>query len=508
VLGERIQSIVIVGAGAAGCLAAATLARLLEPGFCDVRLVDSPRQCAGPPSQATPPSFHRLNRLLGIDEQDLMRRTAATFRLGTQFVDWGRLGDAYFHPFGPLGARLDAVPFHHHWLKLRQLGADSPLEDYSTAAGLARQGRFAHPLQDRTSVLSLHSYGYHFDSELLASYLREYAQAHGTVRLAREVIDVRLRAEDGFIDDLLLDDGSCIKADLYVDCSGALGALAGQSVESGFVDWSDWLPCDRAVCVSSVPTADLPPNSQATAVPCGWQWRVPLQQGFDEGYAYSNRFVSDDQAAATLLGNLSGAARSEPRFLRLLCGRPAKFWDKNCLTLMGHAIEPLESTGLHLVQTGISRLLALFPVRRFSPCEVEEYNRLTVMEFDRIRDFLILHYKATTRQDSPFWDQCRQMNIPHTLAAKIELFRCCGRIGMLEEEHFSEDSWLSVLLGQGIDPQDYDPLADALDIDQVRSALTRMRSMIQAAVTTQPRHGQYIDRYCHAEPHNRHREHS
>jgi tryptophan halogenase len=495
---DRIQHIVIAGGGASGWLAAATLARLLEPHFCHIRVVGSPRTMANTFSEVALPSFHRLNRLLGINEGDLLQKTRGTFRLGQRFTDWGALGTRYFHAFGSLGAKLEAVPFHHYWLKLRGMGDDAAIEDYSTAAVAAQQGRFAPPLDDRRSVLSLYSYGYHFHAASLAGYLREYAEAHGVLGIDREVVDVQLRSEDGFIDALLLDDGSQVRADLYIDCGGPSSLLSQRTLRDAYEDWSRWLPCDRWVAVLSAGAGELPPYSESIAECAGWRRRVPLQRCVDNGFGYSSRYLSDDEATATLLSDLPGTALSEPQLLRLTPGRPTEFWTKNCISLMGSRPEPLESTGLHLVQTGITRLVTLFPVTRFSPCDIDEYNRQTAMEHDRIRDFLILHYKSTQRGDSQFWARCRAMEIPETLRVKIELFRQCGRIGMLDEEHFGEESWLALLLGQQVGAQTYDPLADLLKVADVRAALSRMRTMIADAVGTLPTHAHYVEQHCAA----------
>jgi tryptophan halogenase len=492
---ERVRSIVIVGGGVAGWLAAATLARLLKPTFCSVSLVESSLETDGAFSAVALPSFHRLNGLLGINESDLMRRTCGAFSLGAQFADWGRVGDRYFHTFGSIGTKLDAVPFHHYWLKLRPWN-DSAIEDYSTASTAARQGRFAPPTSERTSFLSSYSYGYHFHAGLLTAYLREYAADHGVTRIEGNVVDVHLRAQDGFVDRLQLNDGSDIFADLYVDCAGPDGLLFQRVLNSGYEDWSQWLPCDRAVSVLCAGARELAPYSQMAAQRSGWSWRIPLQHYLDSGQVYSSRFTSDDAATAMLLADLPATALEEPRRRQWSPGRPAKFWDRNCVSLAGCGLDPLESTALHLVQTGVTRLVTLFPVCLFSPDDIDEYNRLTTLECERIRDFLILHYKATTRDDSPFWEHCRHMQVPDTLNAKIELFRSCGRFAMSDEEHFGEDSWLAVLLGQGIDPRDYDPLADVLNVEEAREALSRMRSMIRDGVNTMPTLRQYIERYC------------
>ena len=495
---DRIQSIAIVGGGAAAWLAAATLARRLRADFCDIRVIDVAQESGAALSEVVLPSFHRLNSLLGIDENDLVRKTRGTFRLGAQFADWGRPGDRYFHAYGSFGAKLDAVPFHHYWIKLRQAGDPSSLEEYSTAALAARTHRFAHASLDRRSMLSLYSYGYHFHAHLLSAYLREYALAHGVTRIARNVVDVPLRSADGFIDALQLDDGSRVVADLYIDCGAVPGSFFGRPRPQGFEDWSQWLPCDRAVGALCDSAGDPAPYSESAAQIAGWRMRTPLQGCLDTSYVYSSDHISDDEAAAALRRDMPGVALAEPRFRRLSPGRPTTFWDKNWLTLTGGALDSLESTGLHLVQTGVTRLLTLFPVTRYSPPDIEEYNRLTIVEHERIRDFLILHFKATQRSDAPFWNDCRALAIPDTLQAKMDLFRRCGRIAMLDDEHFGEDSWLALFIGQNLEPSDYDPLADVLDEGEVKSALSRMRSMIAAGVATLPTHANYLERHCSA----------
>lgn len=490
---NRIRTIAIVGGGAAGWLSAAVLARVLKPSHCEIRLIDAPLAEIEQPTEITNPAFHRLRNLLGIDEGDFMRRTQATFSLGQEFSDWGQVGDRYFHTFGTFGARLEGVPFHQYWLKFRDSGAGASIEEFSAATQLAKGGRFVPPVSDHGSVLSLYSYAYHVPSRMLATYLSEYAQARGVQRLAGAVAEVKLRGEDGFIDALVLDDGKRVAADLYLDCTGPNARLARRALDVGFEDWSHWLPCDRAVAISCAGPENPPPYSQAIASSTGWGWRIPLLATLECGQAYCSRFLDDDSATALALATLPTPRLDEPRVLRFTAGRPEQFWSRNCVWIPVGMLEPLEPLRWHLVQTSITRLLTTFPDRRFNPSDAEEYNRLTIAEHERIRDFLILHYWATARSDSPFWEYCRAMEVPETLRHKVELFRSSGRMSFIDDEHFGEESWLSVLLGQGVLPETHDPLVDVANIEEVKSFFLRMRSMIHDAAEKAPTHRTFLD---------------
>jgi tryptophan halogenase len=485
-----IRSIAIVGGGAGAWLAAATLARTLKRGAQDILVVETP--AIDEAGEGVVPAIHRLHNLLGLDEGDLMRATQATFKLGAEFCDWGKPGSRYFHAFGTIGARLEAVAFQHYWLKLRQAGDATDFEDYSTAAVAAKLGRFAHPADDKSSVLSLFTYAYHFDCARYARYLRAYAQAHGVVCKARPLLDVKLRGADGFIDALILDDGERVESDLFVDC--AQGRLIERAMGTGRVDWRRWLPCDRAVAVSASASSALAPYTRNSASVAGWRCRIPLQQRVDHFYAYCEDFLNEDAAVASLLECLDGEPMSEPRVLRFAPGPPMKFWNKNCVALT-QTMAPLEGTGLHLVQTGVTRLLTMFPDRSFNPCDAEEYNRLTIVEHERIRDLLILHFKANVRNE-PFWRHCRGMQIPDTLARKLALFEASGRVALRDGEHFGEESWLSVMIGQGIEPRAYDPLADNVDAEAMRRTVQAMAGMIREAANAMPDHAAFIARYC------------
>jgi tryptophan 7-halogenase len=490
--GNRIRSIAIVGGGTAGWMAAATLARVLKG--VRITVVESPDIGTVGVGEATIPTILGFNKWLGFDEDDFMRRTQATIKLGIEFRDWSRLGHRYFHPFGPLGQPIEMVAFHHYWLKLKALGDPAPLADYSLNAVATRLGRFARPPRDPGLVASSLAYAFHFDAALYGQFLREFALARGVQRLERRIVDVELRGDDGFIAELVLENGEKIAADFFIDCSGFRSLLLGQALGVGYEDWSHWLPCDRAVAVPCDLGGDLSPCTRSTAHDAGWQWRIPLQHRIGNGYVYCSSHVNDDEAAATLLRNLDGRPLAAPRFLRFTTGRRKQIFHRNCLALGLAAgfLEPLESTSIHLIQSGISKLMGVFPDRTFNPDDLAEYNRVAIQEFDQVRDFIVLHYCATERSDSALWNYCRTMPIPETLRYKIDQFRSCARIVQYGDELFTPASFAAVAIGQNIWPSDYDRLVDFQDIDRVRAFAGRMRSLIADAAQRLPAHAEFI----------------
>lgn len=495
---RQIKSIVVVGGGSAGWMTAAALSNTLRHN-CRITLIESDTIGTVGVGEATIPPIRTFNEMLGIDEREFVKETMGSFKLGIQFVDWGALGNSYFHPFGPHGRPFDIVGLHHYWLKAREAGDSSAFDDHSMAWAMAKAGRFSRPGQDPRNVLSTFDYAYHFDAGLYARYLRNYSEKRGVKRIEGQIASVAQNSESGFVASVTLQDGTMIDGELFIDCSGFRGLLIEGALSAGYEDWSHWLPCDRAVAMPCAKVGDPEPYTRSTARAAGWQWRIPLQHRTGNGYVYCSKFISDDEAEATLRETLDGTPLAEPNKLRFVTGRRKKFWDKNVIAigLSSGFMEPLESTSLHLIQAGISKLLALFPDRSFNPLLADEYNHIAVAEFERIRDFLILHYKLTTRTDSALWRYCADMEIPDTLQFKIDHFREYGRHIARDMDLFGQPSWLAVHIGQGNIPKSVDPLFDFRGIDG-REWLGKLRAAMTMEASRQPSHQQFIDQNCKA----------
>ena len=498
---EFVGRIAILGGGTAGWMAAALLSKILKERGRTITVVESEEIGTVGVGEATIPPIRSFNGLLGLDEDDFIRHTRATFKLGIEFRNWSAIGQQYMHPFGKYGITIDRVAFHQHWLRLRAAGDTAPLTDYSLSACAAYRGNFTRPVEDPRLVLSSLSYAFHFDAGLYAAYLRRYAEQRGVQRVEGKVVDVELRGEDGFIRALRLDHDRRIEADLFIDCSGFRGLLIEQALHTGYEDYTHWLPCDRAVAVPSGRAARLTPYTRATAHAAGWQWRIPLQHRTGNGHVYCSRHISDDEAAATLLANLDAPALAEPRLLKFTTGRRRLFWNRNCIALglASGFLEPLESTSIHMIQSGLTQLAAIFPDMSFDPADAAEYNRLQLQEFDRVRDFIILHYKATQRDDAPLWRYCRDMEIPASLAWRMQLFAASGRVAFDENELFVESNWLSVLHGQGIAPRRYDPLAELIPLAETRRRLAELKGLIAGTAAAMPTHEAFIAGHCVSE---------
>jgi len=492
----RTWQIVIVGGGTAGWMAAAALARFLGR-TAEIRLIESDEIGTVGVGEATIPQIRLFNDGLGIDEDDFVRATAGTFKLGIQFADWLGPGHRYIHAFGSVGRPLGLIPFHHYFLRHLREGGEGDLWTYSASAQAAGRNRFARPDERPGRLFTGVNYAFHFDASLYAAYLRKNAEARGVRRIEGRVVDVALHSETGFVEGVSLGSGERVDGDFFIDCSGFRGLLIEQALGSGYEDWSHWLPCNRALALPCASVEPLTPFTRATARAAGWQWRIPLQHRIGNGYVYCSDFIGDDEAAASLLGNVDGEPLAEPRPLRFVTGKRRKAWSGNCvaLGLAAGFMEPLESTSIHLIQSGIARLLQLFPGERVSPIEAAEFNRQTDIEWRSIRDFLILHYKANGREE-PFWRACRDMTIPDSLAHKIELFREGARIFRVEEELFTEPGWLQVMIGQGIMPGSYHPLADQLSPAKLAEFLSLARRHADAVAGAMPEHRDFIQRNC------------
>jgi tryptophan halogenase len=497
---RHLRDIVIIGGGTAGWMAGAALAKVLGPGT-SIRLVESEIGIVGV-GEATVPHLKLFNQVLEIDEIEFVKQTQGTFKLGIEFVDWGRLGERYVHGFGSIGHDYGLLPFYQYWLKLSGAGKAADIGAYSLNTAAAPRGKFMTSATDvpANSPLANIAYAYHFDAGLYARYLRRYAEARGVKRIEGRVVDVVLRAEDGFIAGVTLQDGQKLLGELFIDCSGFRGLLIEAALHTGYEDWTHWLPCDRALAVPCEKVGPPTPFTRSTARGAGWQWRIPLQHRTGNGYVYSSAHISDDEAAATLMANLDGRALAEPRKLQFTTGMRRKFWNKNCvaLGLASGFMEPLESTSIYLIQSGIARLINLLPDRDFSPVLRDRYNAQAAFEFERIRDFLILHYWATERRDTSFWRYCSGMSIPEPLADTIRLFKDSGRFFRNAEEMFAITSWVQVMLGQHIVPQHYHPAVDLIPDQDIAGLADSVKTVIAACVDAMPMHAQFIARHCAA----------
>lgn len=491
---------VIVGGGSSGWMTAAALAQALK-GSQSVTLIESDEIGTVGVGEATIPPLQFYNKVLGIDEREFVRATQASFKLGIDFHNWGRDGHRYFHQFGEFGANIEGVSFHQVWLRLAANGHPYPLSDYSPAAIAATQQRFLPPFPGMPPEMPQLAYAYHFDAGLYARFLRRYAEQRAVVRLEGRIVEVGRNAESGLIETLRLQDGRIISGDFYLDCSGFQALLIEKTLQTGFIDWTHWLPCDRALAVPCERNPDnFFPCTRSTAHRAGWQWRIPLQHRTGNGHVYCSEFVSDEEAAQVLLGNLDGQVLAEPRPLRFTTGRRRRFWNGNCVAigLAGGFMEPLESTSLHLVQSAVFRFLSLLPhSSQPDPAAEAEFNRLSVEEYEQVRDFIILHYTLNDREE-PFWRACREVALPDTLVHRIELFRSRGKVARHDGQLFADASWVAVMLGQGIVPRCWDPLADAMTLAELEAGAQSLRAKLHGAIARMPGHAQFIDKSCKA----------
>jgi tryptophan halogenase len=491
---KPIERIVIVGGGTAGWMTAAALSHMLSGQDYEIHLIESAEIGTVGVGEATVPHIRFFNQKLGFDEADFMAKTKATFKLGIEFCNWGRIGDSYIHPFGAFGEDIGGVEFHQHWARMHRAGDPHPVGDYSLPIMAALAGRFAYPALDPNSLLSTYSYAFQFDAGLYAKYLRAYSEERHVIRHEGKIVDVQLNGESGFVESVRLENGSEIQGDLFVDCSGFRGLLIEGALQSGYDNWQHWLPCDRAVAVPCATNGPLSPYTRATAKDAGWIWRIPLQHRVGNGHVYCSNYISDDDAADALVGQLESEPLAELNRLRFVTGKRRKQWNRNVVAigLSAGFLEPLESTSIHLIQLAIGRLLDFFPDKSWDPMLAMEYNRLMDLEYERVRDFLILHYHATERDDTPFWNYVRTMPIPDSLAHKMDVFRKRGAVINYRDGMFLDASWIAVYLGQRVLPQHDDPLGSAISGAELKERLRRIREDCQTAAHSIPTHADFI----------------
>ena len=493
---QQIKQVVILGGGTAGWISAALLIKLLGKSI-SITLVESDEIGIVGVGEATIPPIMTFNAALGIDEKAFVRATKGTIKLGIEFENWRQIGDRYMHAFGGIGKEFPSCNFHHFWVRSQQLGMSYDFWDFSLAYQAAVQHKFAHLNKiDGVNLPGL-SYAYHFDAGLYAQFLRQFSENLGVRRVEGKVSQVLRHADSGDIASLVLQDGQQIHGDLFLDCSGLHALLIEKTLNTGFEDWSHWLPADSALAVPCAAVDPITPYTKSIAHAKGWQWRIPLQHRIGNGFVYSSKYCTDEEAKATLLANLDGEPLAEPRKISFKTGRRRKQWNHNVVSigLSSGFLEPLESTSIHLIQSGILRLLKFFPNNGISPAMRDEFNRLSQVEFEQIRDFIILHYKLNERTDSQYWLDCARMDVPESLRRKMAMFRESGMVQREQDELFSEIAWQQVMIGQGVIPADYHSMANAIDEKALKELLDNLKAVMQVTVNRMPPHQDFIN-FC------------
>ena len=488
---RRIRRIAIVGGGVTGWIAAVTLSKKLG-GQCSIHVVESPEAVSPGLAEGTQPTILELLRLLGIDQNDFVDKTQATYGLGTRYIDWAAPGQGFWHPFGGLGALIERRPFYHFWHKARSLGLTPRLDTCSQEVSMAMANRFIFPT-NALGVAPHLRYALQVDTGIMARYLRTLAERAGVIRLERKVVSAT-RREDGFIDELQFEDGGKLRADLYIDCSGSRAQLIGEILETPFDSWQQWLLCDRLVHAPGALEETRPPFVRIGARAAGWAWRIPLQQNLSHGLCYSSAHQGDEAAQEELLSSMGGAPLAPPRRQEFIQGRRRQFWNRNVVAI-GHTagfLEPLAATHVHLSANALFTLLDHFPDKQFDPANIASYNAVIGEEYECIRDFLILHYHLSGRDDSPFWQQCGKVALPEALKQRIDLYRATGRIIQQRPELFSDLDWFWIFEGAGVIPRDYDPLVDSVDFEQVKRLMVALTQKIAADTAAAPSHDSFF----------------
>lgn len=495
----KIRKIVIVGGGTAGWMAAASMSRVLPDPDIKITVIESDAIGTVGVGEATIPPILRFNRLLGIDENDFLNKTDATFKSGIEFLNWGKPGDRYIHPFGQYGTSMEGIHFHHFWMRYDRLGKALPLDEYNYTVKAAQARKFQRPVAaPDDSPLRLIAYAFHFDASLYAKYLRGIAEAQAVKRIEGKIINTTLDPHSGHVQSVTLENGDIVEGDFFIDCSGFRGLLIEDALKTGYEDWTSYLPCNRAVARTCAKVEDPIPYTRSTAKAVGWQWRIPLKSRTGNGYVYSSEYISDEEALNSLNADLDGEPISKPNFLRFTTGKRRKIWNKNvvALGLASGFMEPLESTSIHLVQSAVGQIMSNFPDKSFNEADINFFNSQVDREYHRIRDFIILHYKLNQREGDPFWDYCRNMEIPGSLKEKIAIYSENARLHRLDNELFNEISWLAVMHGQNLRPKRYHPVADILPEAELDRRMKRLAEVVRTTVAKVPDHQTFLDTHC------------
>ncbi|MFT4924587.1 MAG: tryptophan halogenase [Phenylobacterium sp.] len=495
---KKIKSIVIVGGGTAGWMTAAALGKHFQGQSVEIKLVESSQLGTIGVGEATIPTLRRFYSKLGLSDIDVLKATNATCKLGIEFKDWHSKGKSFIHPFGLFGQHANEVPFHHYWLKLRQQGDMTDIANYSMGVSLAKNNKFIQPAPKPASPLAVFDWALHFDATLFADLMCKSALGNGVTTIDNTINKVNVHRNTGHIQSLSFENGESLAGDLFIDCSGFKALLIEGALKTGFEDWSEWLVCDKAIAVQSESTSEPLVRTISQAHDAGWQWKIPLQHRQGNGHVFCSKYISEDEATATLLNNIEGKTLHEPRSFSFTPGRRKLAWHKNCIAvgLSSGFLEPLESTSIALVETAIDKIVMSFAKPQYGQKEVDRFNEVTRLEYERVRDFIILHYKANQRQEGAMWQYCRDMVVPAELAEKMRLFKTEGKIVRYPWEIFGADSWLAIFSGMDYLPEVYDPRVDNMPLAYLSDTLAKMRSSIQSTVSSVPTHTEFLTKFC------------
>jgi tryptophan halogenase len=495
---HKIKKIAVVGGGTSGWMTAAALSQHFKNTGVEITLVESSQLGTIGVGEATIPTLRRFYQKLGFTDLEIIKATNATCKLGIEFKDWHKKGSSFIHPFGIFGQGTKEVPFHHYWLKAKKNGDKTALSDYSLGVQLAKQNKFSFPQEKPESQLEIFDWALHFDASLFANVMRDYSIKNNVTLVDNKITSVKLNKHSGDIESLIFENNEKLSADLFIDCSGFKALLIEGALESGYEDWSEWLLCDSAIAVQSSASETPLSRTVSTALEAGWSWQIPLQNRTGNGHVYSSKYTTVEKAKALLLAGIEGDLLHEPRSFSFTPGRRKQAWKKNCIAvgLSSGFLEPLESTSIALVETAIDKILLTFKSAQYSQEDINRFNEVTIMEYERVRDFIILHYKANQRDDAPMWAYCRDMEIPKSLSEKINKFKNEGNITRLPWEIFGEDSWLAIYDGFELYPEKYNTRVDNMESDYLNKNLNYMKNRINQSVSQAESHVSFLTKHC------------